>query len=290
MVPAANPRSYYGLPIVKRPAWTQEVPWYFFVGGTSGALAATSMVARWSANAGLERRARRLALAGALVSPALLISDLGRPSRFLNMLRVFRPTSPMSLGSWTLAGFGSALGAAEAAELVGLPAAMVGTAEVAAGILGPILSTYTAVLLGDTANPIWRGARHLLPFVVSGSSMASAGGALCVAGPEGDLRSARLMVVAGTAVEQISFFAMERQLGALAEPYAEGRAGTLNKIQRASSLLGAALIAALGRRSRLGAAVGGVLTLVGSAALRQCIYQAGFQSAEDPAYLVRSQS
>ena len=289
MVPAAEPRSYYGLPIVKRPAWTQEVPWYFFVGGTSGALASAAMAARWTRQVKLERRARRLALAGAMISPALLISDLGRPARFLNMLRVIRPTSPMSLGSWTLAGFGSALAAAEAADILGLPQAAGGAASLTAGSLGPILSTYTAVLLGDTANPVWRSARHLLPFVFSGSSVAAAGGALCVTTSVHEAKPARLMVVAGTALEQAAFFAMERHLGHLGEPYSEGPAGRLNTWQRTSSLLGAAVALTLGRRSRTAAAAGGLLSLGGSAALRLAIYRAGFQSAADPRYVVDGQ-
>jgi len=289
MVPPAEPRSYYGLPIVKRPAWTQEVPWYFFVGGTSGALAAAALAARWGRQDKLERRARRLALGGALISPVLLISDLGRPARFLNMLRVIRPTSPMSLGSWTLAGFGSALAASEAADTLGLPQVAVGTASLAAGILGPILSTYTAVLLGDTANPVWRSARHLLPFVFSGSSVAAAGGALCITNSVREGAPARRMVVAGTVLEQTAFFAMERHLGFLGEPYSDGVAGRLNGWQRTSSLAGAAVALTLGRRSRAAAAVGGLLSLAGSAALRLAIYRAGFQSAEDPRYVVDGQ-
>ncbi len=289
MVPSGKPRSYYGLPIVKRPAWTWEVPWYLFTGGTAGGLAAVSILARWTGEAKLGRRARRLALAGAVISPVLLISDLGRPERFLNMLRVFRPTSPMSLGSWTLAGFGSSLGTAEMADIVGLPNVVVGTLEGTAGILGPILANYTAVLLGDTANPIWRGGRSILPFVFSGSSMAAAGASLCVAGPTDEGVAARRMVVLGTIIEQASFLLMEQRLGPLAEPYHDGAAGRLVKLHRASSLAGATLISTLGGRSRKAAILGGALTLAGSAALRQCVYRAGFQSAADPRYLVDSQ-
>ena len=290
MVPPVQPRSYYGLPIVKRPAWTIEVPWYFFVGGATGALAATAMAARRSGQGRLARRARRMALLGSLVSPILLISDLGRPERFLNMLRVFRPTSPMSVGSWTLVGLGSALGAGEMAEQMGLPGFAVTGADTTAGVLGPILSTYTAVLIGNTANPIWRGARHLLPFVFAGSSLASAGAAVCVTSPVGDAQAGRRMVGWGTVLEQGAGLAMERKLGDLARPYREGRAGTLNRWQRFSSLAGSALVVTWGRRSRRAAVIGSALTLAGSAALRQSIYQAGFQSAEDPRYLVESQS
>lgn len=290
VVPRAEPRSYYGLPIVKRPAWTVEVPWYFFVGGATGALSATAMAARRVGQLRLARRARRLALLGAVISPVLLISDLGRPTRFLNMLRVFRPTSPMSVGSWTLVGLGSALGAAEAAETLGMPEGTVRGADAVAGLLGPILSTYTAVLIGNTANPVWRGARRILPMVFAGSSLASAGGAICVAAPLAEARVGLRMVVLGTVVEQGATWAMGSQLGALGEPYREGTAGRLNHWQRVGSLAGLAVLLAFGRRSRAAAAVGGVLTLAGSAALRQSIYQAGFQSADDPRYVVDSQS
>lgn len=288
LVPRERPRSYYGLPIVRRPAWTWEVPLYFFTGGTAGALSAVSILARWNGQHRMGRTARRLALAGALVSPALLISDLGRPARFLNMLRVLRPTSPMSLGSWTLAGFGGALGMAEAAELAGLPVVVTGTLEGAAGILGPILANYTAVLLGDTANPIWRGGRHLLPFVFSGSSLAAAGGALCLAGPEEGRSASRRMVVAGTALEQAAFLGMESQLGPIAEPYRTGPGGRLARAHRMASWAGALLVLA-GGRSRLLLRLGGVLALGSSALLRQAVYRAGFQAADDPGYLVESQ-
>lgn len=288
MVPRERPRSYYGLPIVKRPSWTWEVPLYFFTGGTAGALAAVSILGRWTGEKRMGRRARRIALAGAMVSPALLISDLGRPSRFLNMLRVLRPTSPMSLGSWTLAGFGGALGMAEASELAGMPTVITGTLEGAAGILGPILANYTAVLLGDTANPTWRGGRHLLPFIFSGSSMAAASGALCLTARTDEGRAPGRMVVAGTLLEQAAFLAMESQMGELAEPYRQGDSGNLARAHRTASWLGAGLVL-VGRRSRWAQRLGGAVTLGSSALLRQAIYRAGFQAAENPEYLVKSQ-
>ncbi|MGH7611384.1 MAG: NrfD/PsrC family molybdoenzyme membrane anchor subunit [Candidatus Dormibacteria bacterium] len=289
MVTPERPRSYYGLPIVKRPAWTWEVPWYLFTGGTAGALGAAAFAARQRGARRLGRRARRLALGGAVISPLLLISDLGQPSRFLNMLRVFRPTSPMSVGSWTLAGFGAAVGAAEAAELVGLPEPAAASLEAVASVLGPILASYTAVLLGDTANPIWRGGRAVLPFVFAGSSLAGAGGALCLTSPTEDTGPARAMVLAGTAMDQGAFWLMEQGLGELAQPYSLSQAGMMIKIHRASAVAGAVLVLTLGRRSRLGAALGGLCSLVGSAALRQAVFRAGFQAAEDPRYLVLSQ-
>src|SRR5581483_8123899 len=105
--PPAEAVGYYGLPVLKAPVWTWEIPLYFFVGGTAGAAAVLAAAYAMFGQAPLvARRARWIALAGGLLSPVLLISDLGRPERFLNMLRVFKWRSPMSMGSWILAVFG----------------------------------------------------------------------------------------------------------------------------------------------------------------------------------------
>src|SRR5687767_10194466 len=123
--PAASTASaetgYYGRPLLKEPTWTWEVPLYFFIGGAAGAAAVVGATAR--AVAGEEERelvrdARWVAALGGALSAPLLVSDLGRPERFLNMLRVWKPQSPMSMGAWTLTAFGSSAGAAAFAELV----------------------------------------------------------------------------------------------------------------------------------------------------------------------------
>src|SRR3569832_1069063 len=118
--PVASPETgYYGIPMLKEPQWTWEVPLYFFVGGAAGASAVIGAMAHWTGNdLEIARDCRYIAAAGAILSSGLLIADLGRPSRFLNMLRVFKPNSPMSVGAWVLAAFGSASGAAAFAELV----------------------------------------------------------------------------------------------------------------------------------------------------------------------------
>src|SRR5215469_9912186 len=104
--------SYHGNPVLKPPTWTWQVPLYFFVGGVAGVSALIALVAHVSGNAALLRAGLWIGFAGALISPPLLIADLGRPSRFLNMLRVFKRRSAMSIGAWTLVAFSSAVGLA----------------------------------------------------------------------------------------------------------------------------------------------------------------------------------
>ena len=110
--------GYYGQPVLKPPVWTWEVPVYFFVGGLAGMAGVLAAAARFvGGDPSLAVTALWVAAAGAVVSASLLISDLGRPARFLNMLRVFKRRSPMSVGAWTLASFGGASAVALALAL-----------------------------------------------------------------------------------------------------------------------------------------------------------------------------
>ena len=111
MVPDAEFTSYYGRPVIKEPVWqAPDVAGYLFFGGLAGASAGLAWGAELRGNRPLARRAWQISLAAVGVSPALLVSDLGRPARFLNMLRMFKVTSPMSVGSWVLAAGGLATG------------------------------------------------------------------------------------------------------------------------------------------------------------------------------------
>ncbi len=163
--------SYYGLPLLKPPVWTWEVPVYFFVGGAAGAAAVLSVAAQISgADDELVRDARWISAIGAALSAPLLIADLGRPERFLNMLRVFKPQSPMSVGAWTVAVFG---GASTAAVL--LPSKPLRDAAAAvAALTGLVMCTYTGVLLGATAIPVWKEHVSLLPAHFGASALGSA--------------------------------------------------------------------------------------------------------------------
>jgi len=146
-------RTYYGRPVVRPPVWKWMVPAYFWAGGTAGASATLALAARLAGNPRLARSALVTAAAGVAVTPPLLVADLGRPGRALNMMRVAKVTSPMSVGTWVLAGFCPAVAVAATAELSGRLARLGRAAEVVAACLGPVMATYTAVLVADTAIP-----------------------------------------------------------------------------------------------------------------------------------------
>jgi formate-dependent nitrite reductase membrane component NrfD len=279
-------RSYYGRPIIKEPVWKPEIPFYFFTGGLAGVSSVLSLAARAAGN---EQLAKTSLFAGAIAdaaSPALLISDLGRPERFLNMLRVFKATSPMSVGSWVLAASGAASGTAAALEVLQVLKPVRLAAEIAAALLGPALATYTATLVSNTAVPVWHEARHELPFVFAGSAAASAGAMpALVLGPR-ESRPARRLAIGGVIAELVAMQVMERRLGFLGEPYRRGAAGVLTRVAKALTAGGAAVLAWWGSRSRAGARAGAALLLAGEVLVRWGVFRAGFQSAQDPRYTI----
>jgi hypothetical protein len=289
MVPEAEFRSYYGRPILKEPAWTLEVPWYFFVGGMAGASAPLAVASRVTGNHRLARSALTVAGAGVAASVPLLMSDLGRPERFHHMLRVFKPTSPMSMGSWALAAMGPAAVGAAVSDRLGILPGLGRVAEVVSGVIGPGLCTYTAALVANTAVPVWHEARRELPLVFAGSALASAGAASIVLTPAADAGPARRLAVVGALLELGAAGAMERRLGELAEPYHQGPAGRYARLARGCTGLGAATVAVAGNRRRWAAVAGSGLLLAGSALERLAVYKAGFQSARDPKYVVKPQ-
>jgi len=274
--------SYYGRPIVKEPVWKTEIPTYFFTGGLAGTSASLALAARLAGNDTLARRALWVNAAAITVSPLLLIKDLGRPLRFLNMLRVFKVTSPMSVGTWIVSFSGTATGTAAACELLGVLPRVRAVAETVAGLLGPFLSTYTGALVADSVVPAWHGARRELPFVFAGGSCASAGGVVAALTPSASAGPARRLAIVGAALELASTKAMEDRLGELvAKPYHESRAGSYAKAAKVATAAGGSLMAVIGRR-RVGAILAGSLVAAGAACERFAVYHAGKQSAADP--------
>jgi hypothetical protein len=289
MVPEAEFRSYYGRPILKEPAWTLEVPWYFFTGGMAGASAPLAVAARMTGNQRLASSALTVAGAGIAASVPLLVSDLGRPERFHHMLRVFKPTSPMSMGSWALAAMGPAAVGAAVSDRLGILPGLGRAAEVISGVIGPSLCTYTGALVANTAVPVWHEARRELPLVFAGSALASAGAASTLLTSAADAGPARRLAVTGAMVELAAGQVMERRLGELGEPYHQGVAGRYARLAKGCTAAGAAAIGLAGRRRRPLAMAGAGLLLAGSALERLAVYKAGFQSARDPKYVVKPQ-
>ncbi|MEU8801560.1 NrfD/PsrC family molybdoenzyme membrane anchor subunit [Spirillospora sp. NPDC048819] len=287
MVPEAEFTSYYGLPILNPPVWrSYDVAGYFFLGGLAGA---GSVLAAGAQLTGRPAAARALKVSSLLAiggSTAALIHDLGRPARFVNMLRVMKPTSPMSMGSWLLAAYGPAVGAAAVLDVTGLFPRLGGAATAGAAALGPAVAAYTAALAADTAVPAWHDVHRELPMVFVGSAAAAASGMALITAPARETAPMRSAAVLGTALELAAAKLMERRAGLVAEPYKEGKAGRFVRAGEFLSAAGAAGGVLLGGRSRAAAALSGAALLAGSACTRFGVFHAGIQSARDPKYTV----
>jgi formate-dependent nitrite reductase membrane component NrfD len=277
-------QSYYGRPIVKEPVWQPEIPTYFFTGGVAGGCSLLHGFARVTGQERLAKTALYVGAAADIVSPALLVSDLGRPERFLHMLRVFKVTSPMSVGSWILFASGGASNTAAALELVGRLRPAKWAAELVSFATGAPLATYTGTLLADTAIPVWHEARKELPWLFGASAAASAGAATALFLPTDESGPSRRLTVAGVAAELGVMEAMQHRLGFVGEVYKQGAAGKLGRASKVLTATGATLLATRGRRSRGAAVAGSALVLAGELALRWSVFRAGFQSARDPRY------
>jgi hypothetical protein len=280
----AEPLSYYGKPIIKEPVWKPEIPAYFFVGGLAGASAALSAAARLAGNETLARRTLFVAAAGVSASPCFLIKDLGRPARFYNMMRVFKVTSPMSMGTWILSAEGTSTGIAAACELFGVLPRVRAAAQAISGLFGPAMASYTGALVADSVVPAWHEGRHELPVVFAGSAAASAGGLAAALTPASSAGPARRLALLGAVTELAGQKLMEARMGELvAEPYSKGEGGRYAKAARAATLAGAALMLVAGRR-RPGAVLAGGLLAAGSWCERFSVFHAGKASASDPKY------
>ncbi|MFI7344579.1 NrfD/PsrC family molybdoenzyme membrane anchor subunit [Streptomyces sp. NPDC050085] len=289
MVPQAEFDSYYGRPVIKAPSWqARDIAGYFFLGGLAGAGSVFAASAQFTGRPRTATALKISSLAGVSLSAAALVHDLGRPSRFANMLRVFKPTSPMSMGSWLLSVYGPAAGAAAASAATGRLPGAGAVATGTAALLGPAVASYTGVLAADTAVPAWHGAHRELPYLFTASATAAAAGMALVVGPVRENTPARcaagLAALADTAVMR----ATERRLGPVAESYRTGRAGTLLRTAQALTLAGAAGAAVLGR-NRPAAIASGLALLAGSACTRFGVFAAGIASAGDPKYTVGPQ-
>jgi formate-dependent nitrite reductase membrane component NrfD len=279
-------RSYYGRPILKEPVWQPEIPFYFFTGGIAGGCSVLHGLARLARQDRLAKTSLYVGAAADVVSPILLISDLGRPERFLNMLRVFKVTSPMSVGSWVLFVSGGASTTAAVLRALGILKPVKVAAEAVSFLAGPPLTTYTGTLLADTAIPVWHEARRELPWLFGASASASAGAATTLFLPPREAGPARRLAILGSAGVLGLKEVMQRRLGFVGEVYEQEEAGRYGRLAKGLTAAGAGLLALGGKRSRAAAVTGSALVLAGELALRWSVFKAGFQSARDPRYTV----
>jgi formate-dependent nitrite reductase membrane component NrfD len=281
--------SYHGHAVLKEPTWTWEIPAYFYLGGVAGASAGLAYLSGQRGNDELARRSWAVSMTAISLSPPLLISDLGRPTRFLNMLRMFKVTSPMSVGSWILSGSGTFTALATANAWTGRFPRLGRVARPAAALFGLPLSTYTAALVANTAVPVWHGARRWLPFVFGSGAALGAGAAAVMVTPPAQAAPARRLALGAAAFEGPLMELMALRTGEHGSAYRRGAPAVWANISRAAIVSGAGLLYRFGSRSRPAAVAGGALLSVGAVATRWTIFTAGRRSVADPGYVVGPQ-
>ena len=182
--------SYYDNPVLKQPFWSWEIIWYFFFGGLAAGCYIIATIASLFGSREdrvVARTGYYLSLLALLPCPPLLIKDLGHPTRFLNMLRIFKVKSPMSMGVWGLLSFSLFSGITAVIQaardgllgrwwgsriLAGLPQKLLAVPGVG---FGTFLGGYTGVLLTATSIPLWSRSKLLgAVFISSAMSTSSA--------------------------------------------------------------------------------------------------------------------
>ncbi|MFC6422809.1 NrfD/PsrC family molybdoenzyme membrane anchor subunit [Ornithinimicrobium tianjinense] len=304
-VPDAEFTDYYGHPVIKPVPWKHEIPAYLFIGGVAAGSGLIAAGAAATDRPVLLRNSRYTAMTAVALSGAALVADLGRPERFLNMLRTVKLTSPMSVGTWILSGYAAFAGvttAAEAARAVRLPrrgalATVQRTLEildtpatVGQALFGPPLAAYTAVLLSDTVTPVWFESRSHLPFVFVASAAMASGGVQMVLGPTSETGPVRRFALLGVGTDLLAMHRLEQHLDGLdlREPLETGAAGRKLRLAKLLTVAGGVGTLVAGR-SRTVSVVSGVALAAASALTRFGIVEAGIESAKDPRYTVAPQ-
>jgi formate-dependent nitrite reductase membrane component NrfD len=276
-------------PFIKPPVWTWEVPVYFWVGGIASGSAFVALAADLAGDEWAASVARKVALGAVLPAPLLLIGDLGRPARFLNMLRIFKPRSPMNLGAWCLVSFTAAGSAAVALDLFARRRAARAVGAVNAALAG-YLGSYTGVLLATTAVPLWARSRIFLGpvFVSTATATGAAATRLVLVAtrqrPAGHPTRVALNRLEGSAM--LTEFALsalnERRLGRGAAVLEEGTPGRLFQAAKRLAATGVALnLLGMRRTMPLAENAASVLYLAAGLAFRFAWVEAGKASARD---------
>jgi hypothetical protein len=281
-------------PVMHPAVWTWEVPLYFWFGGIASGASFVALAADVAGDSSSARTARQVALAGVIPCAPLLVMDLGRPLRFLHMLRIFKPRSPMSMGAWCLAAFSSTAGAAVGADLVGLRREARALGAITA-LLGTYLGSYTGMLLASTAVPVWARSRLFLPpiFVCTATATGAAATRLTLAatgvGVGNPTRTALGTIETSAMALELGLSTLnERRLGRLGEPLEHGRPGKLFKVAKACVRAGLALRFARKRGGPRVHHAASVLYLLGGLAFRYAWVGAGRTSAGDDEAVART--
>lgn len=281
--------GYYGRPMIKPPEWSDLIPTYFFMGGLAGTSATFAFTERLAKNQPLARTLIFTAAAGSAISGYCLIADLKRPERFMNMLRVFKPTSPMSMGVYLFSAFGASTMVAAASELTGILRPIGRIFEGIAALLGPAMSVYTSVLVSDTVVPAWHFGRMSMPALFAATSAATAGAAGMLFTPAVFARPARRLALLGGLSMPIALERLHVELGARQEEaYKTGEAAFLNKAARMLNLAGLAA-AVFAKDNDAAGKIAGTLLLAAGFCERFGVFRAGCVSAKDPAYTIDAQ-
>jgi hypothetical protein len=289
--PAQGPQageSYYGLPVLKAPVWTWEVPLYFFLGGISGVSACIGFIAQlFRSDPALIRVCLWIALIGASICPILLIADLGRPARFLNMLRVFKLRSAMSMGAWILVAFSNcAFLAVLCFELVlrgfanPFSISLLWLLEGSAAITGLLLASYTGVLIGATAIPVWSENRELLPAHFLTSALGGSAAILEVTGFL--IPATQILGFVASGIETLIEIFLEVRKRPVDAPLHHGRSGKTLRIAGLLEGPAALLLRAFFGSSHTGRYAAALCFLLGALLSRYAWIWAGRASANDP--------
>ena len=280
-------------PMMRPAVWTWEVPLYFWFGGIAAGASFVGLACDLAGDDRSARTARLVALGAVAPCPPLLIADLGRPGRFLNMLRILKPRSPMSTGAWCLTLFGNLGGLAVAADVVGHRrlARRLGAAN---AVVGGYLGSYTGVLLASTAVPVWARSRLFLGpiFVCTAAATGAAATRLALVAqgiPEGHAtRTALGRVEAGAiATELLLSEVNERRLGGLTGALKQGTPGRLFRLAEGAVVAGLALRLARRRAGPGAHHLASALYLAGGLAFRYAWVGAGRASATDDVSVAR---
>ncbi len=276
-------------PFIKGPVWTWEIPLYFWVGGVASGASFVALACDAAGDRRSAELARKVALGTVMSAPVLLIADLGRPARFLNMLRIFKPRSPMNVGAWCLVTFSGTATGSVAADLLGRRRTASGLGA-ATAVLGGYLGSYTGVLLACTAVPVWARSRLFLGpiFIATATATGAAATRLALVArglpDRHPTRSAlRMLETAAIMIELGLSQINERRLGPLAKPMRQGTSGRLFHLAEAAVLGGLAAQIAAGRRKSVADDAASVLFLAGGLAFRFAWVYAGKASAADHA-------